>query len=98
MAPIRWKLAVRNHSGRTNSGLFFLLDAVADDINNVRIAFVLFFDEGGIIDRLVCPANFLFLTCRGAISGLLALLLGLGIFQRDEFGIRIGRASCRERV
>src|SRR5471030_2484398 len=104
MAPIRWKLTVREYSGRTNSGLFFFFDAVADDVGHVRIAFVLLFDKGGIVEALV-GLDFLLAVSGRAFSRLLTLLFGLGIFQRDEFSVRrlrhdrfnlrhqIGRAS-----
>src|ERR1700688_2450352 len=96
MAPIRWKnfsnsyrdvrpSVPAQYSGRTKSSLLFLLDPCADDVGHVGIAFVLLFDEGGIIKALVRLD--LFFTRRGAVGWLLALLLGLGIFKRDEFGV-----------
>src|SRR5665811_658877 len=76
-------------SRRTPSGLLFLLDAVADDVGHIGIAFFLLFDEGGVVEALVDFDLFLVARCRFAFgAGLLALLLGLGILERDEFGIR----------
>src|SRR5882672_7796940 len=67
------KIIARDNSGRTISSLFFLFDAVTDDIGHVGIAFLLLFDEGGIVECLV-GLDF-FLVARGsAFSRLLALL------------------------
>src|SRR5664279_4862932 len=93
MAPIR------NFAGRifgkrvrraVTSGLLFLFDRLTDDVGHIGIAFFLFLDEGGIVEALVDLDLF-------ALGGrsrafrrrrLLALLFGLGVFERDEFGIR----------
>src|SRR5664280_3354677 len=93
MAPIR-NFSCRilgNACGRAAaSGLLFLLDGLADDVGHIGIAFFLFLDEGGIVEALVDLDLF-------ALGGrsrafrrrrLLALLFGLGVFERDEFGIR----------
>src|ERR1700690_2649955 len=71
------------------SGLLFLLDRLADDVGHIGIAFFLFFDEGGIVEALVDLDLFAFGgRCRAFRRWLLALLFGLGVFERDEFGIR----------
>src|ERR1035437_7117907 len=76
-------------SRRTSSGLFFRFDAVADDVGHIGIAFFLFFDEGGVVEALVHLDLVLVARCGLAFGGrLLALLLGLGILERDEFGVR----------
>src|SRR5665811_290088 len=104
MAPIRWN-GCRNrsqnksqdlrssvgpkYSGRMISSLLFLLDAVADDVGHVGIAFFLLFDEGGVVEALIPLDFFLVARCSFAFDcRLLALLFCLGIFERDEFGIR----------
>src|SRR5665647_822292 len=75
-------------SRRASSSLFFLFDAVADDVGHIGIAFFLLFDEGGIVKALVHLDLVLFARDGAFGTRLLALLLGLGILERDEFGIR----------
>src|ERR1039458_2716327 len=71
------------------SGLLFLLDGLADDVGHIGIAFFLFLDEGGIVEALIDLDLFAFGSrCRAFCRRLLALLFGLGVFERDEFGIR----------
>src|SRR5215510_4643242 len=85
----------------------FLLDAFADDVANVGVAFLFFLDEGGIVEALI-HLDFFFLTrCRalGRSRLLLALLFsfrvikrnkfGLGGFRDDGFGLRHGLRSHR---
>src|SRR6185312_13636175 len=61
------------------SAFLFLLDRrFADDIGHVA-AFFLLFDEGSVFD---CVVAFLALA-----SGFLALLLGVGVFERNQFGV-----------
>jgi len=67
----------------TVSVFFFLLDAFADDVADVGVAFFLFLDEGGIVEALV-HLDFLFL--RRAFGPrrrglLLSLLFGLGFVE-----------------
>src|SRR5688572_22766989 len=79
MAPIS-----RTHCRSAASAFLFLLYAVADDIGNVGAAgFLLLLDEGGILE----PAIIFLALSAGGGSLLAALLLGLGIFQRDKFGV-----------
>src|SRR5450759_1171110 len=83
----------KNACGRAAaSGLLFLLDGLADDVGHIGIAFFLFAFGG---------------RCRAFRRRLLALLFGLGVFERDEFGIRglrhdhlglrHGRGACDRR-
>src|SRR5579885_3041792 len=70
------------------SGLLLLLDAFADDVTDVGVAFLFFLDEGSVVEALV-DLDFFFSAglCRRRFArgrGLLALLLG--------FGVQIGRA------
>ena len=77
-------------SGETHSAFFFLLDRLADDVGYVGVAFFLFLDEGGIVEALVAYLDFfLFARRSGGVgrSRLLALLLGLGVLERNEFGV-----------
>src|SRR5690242_8111687 len=73
------------------SAFFFFLDRLTDDVCNVGVAFFLFFDERGIVHALVAAhLDFFFFARRGRSVGrrrLLALLLGLGIFERNKFGV-----------
>src|SRR5688500_9815933 len=73
-----------NHRRWTASGFFFLLHAVADDVGNIGAAgFLLLLDESGIFKPGV-----IFLAISASDRSLLAaLLLRLGIFQRDKFGV-----------
>src|SRR6185437_16771459 len=72
------------------SGLFFLLGGLRDDEGKVGIAFFLFLNEGSVVGARL--DFYFFNLARGtrALGGgrLLALLLGLGVFERNEFGVR----------
>src|SRR6478752_7845335 len=71
------------------SALFFFLDGLADDVGYVGVAFFLFLDEGRIVQALVANLDFFLFAGRGRLSGgrLLALLFGLGVLERNEFGV-----------
>src|SRR6476469_5937819 len=81
------RLARRRSCG---SGLVFFFDAVADDVGDVLVAFLFFFDEGGIVQALVdLDILILGVDIGGGSSRLrAALLLGLGILERDQFRLR----------
>src|SRR5665213_3288499 len=77
--------SVRRPASRRTSCLFFLLDGLADDVGHIGIAFFLFLDKCGVVGTGF-DLDFLNLAGR-ACRRLLALLLGLGILKRNEFGI-----------
>src|SRR5215471_18036518 len=98
MAPpgtvIRYQQFGRKQTVRTSAPdsrllLFFLLDRFADDVGDVGIAFFLFLDEGGVVHALV-HLDFFFACGSRSVGGLwlLALLLGLCVLERNEFGVR----------
>src|SRR5665213_539053 len=77
--------SVRRPASRRTSCLFFLLDGLTDDVGHIGIAFFLFLDECGVVGT---GLDLDFLNLAGRTSRrLLALLLGLGILKRNEFGI-----------
>src|SRR5262249_49645247 len=90
---------------RKDSALFFFFDRLADDVGYVGVAFFLLLDEGRIVEALVAHLDFLFLACRGRLGGsrLLALVFGLGVLERNEFGVGglrydgFGLRRCRTR-
>src|SRR4051812_43767797 len=94
MAPFgnmdRRSLSANAHRS-PKSGLFFLLHALADDIANIGVAFLFFLDEGGVVHGVVRRNLFLFARSRRAFRSrsrrLLALLLGLGVVERNEFDV-----------
>src|SRR6185295_8796362 len=71
------------------SALFFLFDRLADDVGYVGVAFFLFLDEGRIVQALVANLDFFLFAGRGRLCGsrLLALLFGLRVLERNEFGV-----------
>src|SRR5262245_20155426 len=73
------------------SALFFLFDRLANDVGHVGVALFLFLDESSVVEALVAHLDlFLFTRVGGGVSRsrLLALLLGLGVLERYEFGVR----------
>src|SRR5262245_52187864 len=89
MAPILQIYLPLLGTQRRQSALFFFLDRLADDVGYVSIAFFLLLDEGRIVEALVAHLDFLFLARRRCLGGsrLLALLFGLGVLERNEFGV-----------
>src|SRR5262245_22213633 len=89
MAPISQIYLPLLGTQRTRSALFFFLDRLADDVGHVGVAFFLLLDEGRIVEALVAHLDFLFFACCGCLGGsrLLALLFGLGVLERSEFGV-----------
>jgi hypothetical protein len=71
------------------SALFFFFDGLADDVGYVGVAFFLFLDEGRIVQALVANLDFFLFAGRGRLGGsrLLALLFGLGVLERNKFGV-----------
>src|SRR3954464_2559652 len=76
---------VRPGTGQVSS--LFLVGHVADDVGDVLVTLLLLLDEGrivkGLIDLDVVAALGYF-----ALGALLALRLGIGFLERDEFGVR----------
>src|SRR6476660_5113152 len=89
MAPISQIYLPLLGTQRRRSALFFFLDRLADDVGHVGVALFLLLDEGRIVETLVANLDFLFFACRGCLGGsrLLALLFGLGVLERNEFGV-----------
>src|SRR5262245_62861076 len=89
MAPISQIYLPLLGTQRTRSALFFFLDRLANDVGHVGVAFFLLLDEGRIVEALVAHLDFLFFACRGCLGGsrLIALLFGLGVLERNEFGV-----------
>ena len=92
MAPIR-KFVRRIWGAAEGSALFLFLDRLADDVGHVGGAFFLLLDEGCIVEALVAYLDFFLLACsaRGIGGGrlLLALLFGLGVLERNKFGVEV---------
>jgi len=82
-----------------DSGLLFFLDGLADDVCHVSIAFFLLLDEGGVVEALIHLDLFLFASRSRAFGccRLLALLFGLGVFQRNGAGFTGAAGSARAR-
>src|SRR5262249_19655034 len=89
MAPISQIYLPLLGAQRTRSSLFFFLNRLADDVGHVGVAFFLLLDEGRIVEALVAHLDFLFFACCRCLGGsrLLALLFGLGVLERNEFGV-----------
>ena len=61
------------------SSLLLVVD-VADDVGDVLVAFLLLFNEGGVVQTLVFELDLILGAFdRLAIGGLLALSLGIGV-------------------
>ena len=90
MAPIRkFVRRIWERGGRIS--FLLLLDRLADDVGHVGGAFFLLLDEGCIVEALVAYLDFFLPACsaRGIGGGrlLLALLFGLGVLERNKFGV-----------
>src|SRR6185437_5553576 len=88
MAPIR-NLMAANWEAAACSAFLFLLDRFTDDVGDVGVTFFFFLDEGRVVEALI-HLDFFFLAgvrCAFSRRGLLALLFGLGILERYEFGV-----------
>ena len=96
MAPIR-SLACTDCKRPICSAFLFFFDGLPNDVRHVGIAFFLFLDEGGVIEALVHFDFFIFADC-GLLGGqrLLALLLGLCVLKRNEFGFCCFRSDAVE--
>src|SRR6476619_1326075 len=87
MAPI----ANRQPSWETTdvSAFFFFLDRFTDDVGHIGVAFFLFLDERGIVHAFVANLDFFLFALGLRVGGrrFLALLLGLGVLERNEFRV-----------
>src|SRR4029077_12967768 len=69
------------------SGFLLVVD-VADNVGDVLVALLLLLDEGGVVHALVFKLHILFAALfRLAFRRLLALRLGIRLFQGDEFSL-----------
>src|SRR5436190_18272508 len=64
-----------------------LLFALADDVGDILVALFLLLDQRGVVEALI-DLDIVFRALGPLGAGLLALRLGVGILERDEFGVR----------
>ena len=77
-----------NHRSAKTSSLLLVFDVAAENSGDIGVFLFGFLDKSGVVKAFVVDLDILVGSDRFHHGLLFALALGIGLFERDEFGLR----------